>query len=120
MLAPYGARAPPYFSLTFSTRAKCWKSRQIMQMRPERRGLMTAAVAIAAVVLVVGSAYFFLPRDVTSLPLPAGNGNSKQGVNVTFTVSGTPGHVARAGAANRAARSRTYPSEAPPSRVTLR
>src|SRR2546427_2467262 len=90
MLAPYGARAPPYFSLTFSTRAKCWKSRQIMQMRPERRGLMTAAVAIAAAVLVVGSAYFFLPRAVTSLPLPAGTVITKQGFNVTFTVSGTP------------------------------
>jgi len=78
---------------------------------------MTAAVAIAAVVVVVGSAYFFLPRAVTSLPLPAGTVITKQGFNVTFTVSGTPGRLAGAWYANHGGLIWIYPSNSPPSRV---
>jgi len=78
---------------------------------------MTAAVAIVTVVVVVGSAYFFLPRRATSLPLPAGTVISNHGFNVTVAVSGTPGRLVGAWYANHGGMIWIYPSDSPPSRL---
>src|SRR5947209_20419964 len=85
-------------------------------MRPRTRGLVITSVAVLVVAVVVGSAYFYLPRPATSLPLSSGTLITKYGFNLTFAVACCPGRLVGAWCANHAGRIWVYPpnSRRPP------
>ncbi len=86
-------------------------------MRPRTRGLVITSVAVLVVAVVVGSAYFYLPRPATSLPLSSGTLITKYGFNLTFAVAGGPGRLVGAWYANHGGMIWVYPSNSRPPRV---